>query len=122
MEALRLRTTPGIAKVIGMLFCIAGVANLAFVKGPHFKITWHNNPHPFGHHDAQQHHHVGSTTNNTWIKGCFLMLLSNTFWGFWLVLQVTFSIHIARTRVLFVTRGQVGPQYMEHRLMDGPQI
>ncbi|KAF3440523.1 hypothetical protein FNV43_RR18807 [Rhamnella rubrinervis] len=86
MEALRLRTAPGIAKVIGMLFCIAGVMNLAFVKGPHFKITWHNNLHPLGHPDVQHHHHVGSTTN-TWIKGCFLMLLSNTFWGFWLVLQ-----------------------------------
>lgn len=92
MEVLRLRTTPGIAKVIGMLFCIAGVVNLAFVKGPHFKISWHYF-HPFGHLDIQQHHHVGSTTN-TWIRGCFLMLLSNALWGLWLVLQVAFLFHI----------------------------
>ncbi|KAH7520788.1 WAT1-related protein At5g64700 [Ziziphus jujuba] len=82
MEVLRLRTAPGIAKVIGMLFCIAGVVNLAFVKGPHFKIPLHLNL--FGHHDIQQHH-VGSS--RTWVKGCFLMLLSNTLWGFWLVVQ-----------------------------------
>lgn len=92
MEVLRLRTTPGIAKVIGMLFCIAGVGNLAFVKGPLFKISWHCF-HPFGHLDIQQHHHVGSTTS-TWIKGSFLMLLSNTLWGLWLVLQVAFLFHI----------------------------
>ncbi|KAJ7945291.1 WAT1-related protein [Quillaja saponaria] len=79
MEVLKLRTTPGIAKLVGIVVCMAGAATLAFYKGPHFEIL--------SHHNQQHHgdHHVSS--GKTWIKGCFLLLLSNIFWGLWLVLQ-----------------------------------
>ncbi|KAJ7956964.1 WAT1-related protein [Quillaja saponaria] len=78
MEVLKLRTTPGIAKLVGIVVCVAGAATLAFYKGPHFQLLSH-------HHHEQQAAHVSS--RKTWIKGCFLMLLSNTFWALWLVLQ-----------------------------------
>ncbi|XP_050207172.1 WAT1-related protein At5g64700 [Mercurialis annua] len=83
MEVLKLRTSAGKAKVIGIVACIGGVATLAFVKGPHFKQLCHY--HIFGIHNTYQPH---VSSGLTWVKGCFLMLMSNTFWGLWLVLQV----------------------------------
>lgn len=84
VEVLKLRTKPGVAKMIGIIICIGGAACLAFYKGPHFKLFWHF--HPLGHHQNVQHSHHLPTTK-TWVKGCFLMLLSNFFWALWLVLQ-----------------------------------
>ncbi|GAV83105.1 EamA domain-containing protein, partial [Cephalotus follicularis] len=84
MEALKVRTTPGIAKLIGVLVCMAGATTLAFYRGPHWKFLCRH--HLFGHHNSQElQSHVSSSKQ--WIKGSFLMLLSNTFWGLWLVLQ-----------------------------------
>ncbi|KAF2284343.1 hypothetical protein GH714_020971 [Hevea brasiliensis] len=84
MEVLKLRTSSGIAKLIGIAACMAGAATLAFFKGPHFKLLCHHQI--FGSNDSQElAGHVSS--GKTWIKGCFLMLMSNTFWGLWLVLQ-----------------------------------
>lgn len=84
MESVKVRTTPGIAKVAGIVVCMGGAATLAFYKGPHFG--------PFLQYHLFQNggikdHGVPSNYGKTWIKGCFLMLISNTFWGFWLVLQ-----------------------------------
>ncbi|KDP35319.1 hypothetical protein JCGZ_09478 [Jatropha curcas] len=85
MEVLKLRTSAGIAKLIGIVTCMAGAATLAFFKGPHFKVMCHH--HLFGSPHAQDlQGHVSSGI--IWIKGCFLMLMSNTCWGLWLVLQV----------------------------------
>ncbi|XP_021684616.2 WAT1-related protein At5g64700 isoform X3 [Hevea brasiliensis] len=84
IEVLKLRTFSGIAKLIGIIACMAGAATLAFFKGPHFKLLC--NHQIFGSYDSQELvGHVSS--GKTWIKGCFLMLMSNTFWGLWLVLQ-----------------------------------
>lgn len=61
---------------------VAGAATIAFKKGPHWRPL---------HHTIQEHEtHV--SYGATWVKGCFLMLTANTFWGLWLVLQVTSSI------------------------------
>ncbi|GMI68620.1 Usually multiple acids move in and out Transporters 21 [Hibiscus trionum] len=85
MEALRLKTIVGIAKLVGILICLAGALTLAFYKGPHFKL--------FCLHQLFDHQHSRtppsrtSSGDETWIKGCLLMLLSSTFWGLWLVLQ-----------------------------------
>ncbi|EEF28766.1 WAT1-related protein At5g64700 [Ricinus communis] len=85
MEVLKLRTSSGIAKLIGIVACMGGAATLAFFKGPHFRQVCHH--HLFGTHDSQGFQgHVSS--GKTWVKGCFLMLMSNTCWGLWLVLQV----------------------------------
>ncbi|KAI4345135.1 hypothetical protein L6164_012291 [Bauhinia variegata] len=71
IEVLKIKSIPGIAKLFGIVACLAGAAILAFYKG-------------------------------TWIKGCFLMLLSNTFWGLWLVLQ-TFVMKGYPSKLLLTT-------------------
>ncbi|XP_075655836.1 WAT1-related protein At5g64700-like isoform X2 [Castanea sativa] len=84
MEVLELRKIAGVAKLAGILFCIAGAATLAFYKGPHLKLLGQH--HLFGHPKLGDHlFHLPS--NKAWIKGCFLFLISSTFWGLWLVLQ-----------------------------------
>ncbi|KAH9717854.1 WAT1-related protein [Citrus sinensis] len=84
MEVLKLKTVPGVAKLVGILICIGGAATLAFYNGPQLRLLCHH--HIFGHHNSQQiHGHVSS--GKTWIKGCFIMLSSNTSFGLWLVLQ-----------------------------------
>jgi len=84
MEVLELRTIAGVAKLAGILFCIAGAATLAFYKGPHLKFLGQH--HLFGHPKLEDHL-VHLPSNKAWIKGCFLFLISSTFWGLWLVLQ-----------------------------------
>ncbi|RVW85715.1 WAT1-related protein [Vitis vinifera] len=84
METVKLRTSSGMAKIAGVLICIAGAATIAFYKGPHLQLMLHH--HLFGHQTTHEHQsHVSSGA--TWVKGCLLMLMSNTFWGLWLVLQ-----------------------------------
>ncbi|XP_057415062.1 WAT1-related protein At5g64700-like [Lotus japonicus] len=83
IEVLRIKTIPGVAKLVGVVACLAGAATLPFYKGPHFELWSHH--HLLGSHKTQ--HHQGLVTSSSWIKGCFLMLLSNTCWGMWLVLQ-----------------------------------
>ena len=86
---MKLRTSPGMAKIAGVLICIAGAATIAFYKGPHLQLLLHHRL--FGHPTSQEHQsHVSSGV--TWVKGCLLMLMSNTFWGLWLVSQVPSSI------------------------------
>ncbi|KAK8672859.1 hypothetical protein V6N13_111216 [Hibiscus sabdariffa] len=79
MEALRLKTSAGIAKLTGILTCMAGVLTLAFFKGPHFKL--------FCLHHSHTADTAAASSSLTWVKGCFLMLTSVTFWALWLVLQ-----------------------------------
>ncbi|KAK8607029.1 hypothetical protein V6N13_052780 [Hibiscus sabdariffa] len=85
MEALRLNTTVGIAKLVGILICLAGALTLAFYKGPHFKLSCLH--HLFEDRHGRTLPSRTSSGGETWIKGCLLMLLSNIFWGLWLVLQ-----------------------------------
>ncbi|XVE86605.1 hypothetical protein DITRI_Ditri18aG0047400 [Diplodiscus trichospermus] len=84
MEVLRLKTSAGIAKLVGIVICLAGVLTLALYKGPHMKLFCIH--HLFEHHHSQALHSQ-SSSGETWIKGCFLMLMSNSCWGLWLVLQ-----------------------------------
>ncbi|KAJ8769520.1 hypothetical protein K2173_005123 [Erythroxylum novogranatense] len=84
MEVLKLKTSSGITKLAGILICMSGVATLAFYRGPIFHFPCLHDL--FGHHRNQVlEAHVSS--GKTWVKGCFLLLMSNTFWGLWLVLQ-----------------------------------
>ncbi|KAG5019399.1 hypothetical protein JHK87_015254 [Glycine soja] len=83
IESLKIKTTPGIAKLIGVVACLAGAATFAFYKGPSLKFLSHF--HLLDYHKSIQHQ--GHAQSGAWIKGCFLMLLSNTFFGLWLVLQ-----------------------------------
>ncbi|KHG02713.1 Auxin-induced 5NG4 [Gossypium arboreum] len=84
--AVRVKTVPGIAKVAGIVVCMAGVVTLAFYKGPALKPPFHL--HNFRPHSGAQdgdHDHASSAKN--WIIGCFLLLASCICWALWLVLQ-----------------------------------
>ncbi|KAG6386752.1 hypothetical protein SASPL_151925 [Salvia splendens] len=75
MEKVKIRTSSGIMKMTGVSLCMGGVATIAFYRGPLLQI-WHL-------HHTSLHSHI-ITPTNTWIKGVFLMFLSNISWAFWL--------------------------------------
>ncbi|KAF7840065.1 WAT1-related protein [Senna tora] len=105
IEVLKLRTSGGIAKLVGIVACLGGAAILAFYKGPHLEafIKHHHNNTSLGYPNNQGHHLLQqSHTTTTWIKGCFLMLLANVCWGLWLVLQ-TFVIKEYPSKLLLTT-------------------
>ncbi|XP_022132853.1 WAT1-related protein At5g64700-like [Momordica charantia] len=81
MEKVNMRKASGMAKVGGILLCIAGVAVLAFYKGPYMK--------PFFNYHLFQTHQKShlSNSNKTWIIGCFMLLIASILIGFWFVLQ-----------------------------------
>ncbi|KAI3461967.1 hypothetical protein Pfo_018630 [Paulownia fortunei] len=83
MEKVNIRTSPGMIKVAGVSLCMAGVATIAFYRGPFLKLLLHH--HLINNHLHQLQDQIPST--KTWIKGVFLMLLSNISWALWLVLQ-----------------------------------
>ncbi|KAI4374185.1 hypothetical protein MLD38_012208 [Melastoma candidum] len=81
METLKLRSLSGLAKLVGTMLCLGGAAVFAFYKGPSTRLWSHHS----SAHDIEQKQDGFSGT--TWIKGCFLMLISNTCWALWMVLQ-----------------------------------
>ncbi|KAA3473492.1 WAT1-related protein isoform X1 [Gossypium australe] len=86
MEKVRVKTVPGIAKVAGIMVCMAGVVTLAFYKGPASKPPFHlHNFRP--HSGAQDGDHDHASSSKNWIIGCFLLLASCICWALWLVLQ-----------------------------------
>ncbi|CAN6326393.1 unnamed protein product [Urochloa humidicola] len=85
LEVVRLRSPSGMAKAAGVTLCLAGVLTIALYTGPSMS--------PVNHHRAfagsAAEHHANSSSKGTWIKGTFLMLLSNTTWSLWIVLQAS---------------------------------
>ncbi|KAM0834545.1 hypothetical protein ACQ4PT_063536 [Festuca glaucescens] len=81
MEVVKPRSPSGIAKLTGVVLCLAGVVLIAFYVGPSLN--------PVNHHRALAAAHAegGDTTRGTWIKGTFLMVLANVTWSLWIVLQ-----------------------------------
>ncbi|XVF58707.1 hypothetical protein PTKIN_Ptkin07bG0087600 [Pterospermum kingtungense] len=90
METVTVKTVPGIAKVGGIVVCMAGVVTLAFYQGPVLKSPLHLFQ---SHSGAQDDHHASS--GKTWIVGCFLLLVSCICWALWLVLQGIFVTGVA---------------------------
>ncbi|CAL8163266.1 unnamed protein product [Prunus armeniaca] len=87
MEKVKIKTAAGIAKVVGLVVSMIGVAVLCFYKGPQLKPFLH--PHLLeshnSHQDQQQAH--ASSSGHRWMIGCFLLLVSIICWSLWLVLQ-----------------------------------
>ncbi|KQK08240.1 WAT1-related protein At5g64700 isoform X4 [Brachypodium distachyon] len=84
VEFLNLKRFYGIAKVSGVLFCIAGVIVLAFYQGPQLKSLNH---HRLFHHISTTHHGVAAHPTTSWVLGIFLTTLSTSCWALWTVLQ-----------------------------------
>lgn len=83
MESICYKQSHGIAKIIGSFVCVAGALVYAFVNGP-----------PLYPESHKQVHYLTSnaTSKGEWIKGSLIMLLANTMWSLWLILQVRPSI------------------------------
>lgn len=86
MEKVKLKKAAGIAKVVGIMICMGGAAILAFYKGPYLKPLF---THQLFHHLQSQSHH-SSKSQNTWMIGCFFLLITSVSWGIWFVLQAKF--------------------------------
>ncbi|XP_026659330.2 WAT1-related protein At5g64700-like isoform X2 [Phoenix dactylifera] len=84
-ETIKLKRLSGIMKVSGVLLCLAGILEMAFYKGPHFKPLNHH--HLLGHGSRETNHPPTNSTKN-WVLGTFLMTISNATWSLWMVLQV----------------------------------
>ncbi|XP_009604082.1 WAT1-related protein At1g43650 isoform X1 [Nicotiana tomentosiformis] len=78
MESICYKQSHGIAKIIGSVVCVAGALIYAFVNGP-----------PLYPESHKQVHYLTSngTSKGEWIKGSLIMLLANTMWSLWLILQ-----------------------------------
>lgn len=83
MEFLNLKRFHGIAKVSGIVFCIAGVIVLAFYQGPELKPPNH---YRLFHHLSSTHD-VAAHSKTSWVLGIFLTTLSTSSWALWTVLQ-----------------------------------
>jgi hypothetical protein len=77
------------AKAAGVALCLAGVLTIALYTGPSMSPVNHHRA--FASHQQHPHPHAdgGGGGKGTWIKGTFLMLLSNTTWSLWIVLQAS---------------------------------
>ncbi|KAG0516478.1 hypothetical protein BDA96_09G006600 [Sorghum bicolor] len=84
MEAVKLRSRSGVAKLAGVALCLAGVFVLAFYAGPALSPV--NRHRAFAVAQASNNNHHPSS-RMTWVKGTFFMVLANVTWALWIVLQ-----------------------------------
>ncbi|CAO2831024.1 unnamed protein product [Amaranthus hypochondriacus] len=85
LEMWKIKTAPGIAKLIGIVVCLGGAITLALYRGPSIKLFSH--PHLLFSHPTHPTTHAQPHSGPTWIKGVFILLSGNTFWALWLVMQ-----------------------------------
>ncbi|CAL5017442.1 unnamed protein product [Urochloa decumbens] len=74
MEEVKPRSRSGIAKLVGVALCIAGVSVIAFYTGPLLS--------PVNHHRAfSASTHASTPTHPAWIKGTFMAVLAVLAWS-----------------------------------------
>ncbi|CAN0892182.1 WAT1-related protein At1g43650 [Linum grandiflorum] len=81
MERLSIRKVHGIAKIAGSVIGVSGALVFALVKGP--ALVNHNHDSSSSKHGPLKH----CCSKEDWIKGSLVMILANTLWSLWLVLQ-----------------------------------
>ncbi|XP_074558023.1 WAT1-related protein At5g64700-like [Curcuma longa] len=84
MENLKFRSLAGIAKVLGIAFCLAGVVTMALYRGTHIR------PLNLHHHSGQNtkyQNNVFTPKRRSWIEGSIFLIVGNMSWSLWLVLQ-----------------------------------
>ncbi|OEL32448.1 WAT1-related protein [Dichanthelium oligosanthes] len=97
MEVVKLRSASGIAKLMGVALCLAGVFTIAFYSGPALS--------PVNHHRAFAAHASGSgranaSSKTTWIQGTFLMILANVAWSLTIVWQAALLKELPNTMLV----------------------
>ncbi|CAL5075825.1 unnamed protein product [Urochloa decumbens] len=98
MEVVKLRSSHGIAKVTGIVLCLAGVLVVAFFTGPALS--------PVNHHRAFHTSHTSSdlTSRVTWIKGTFLKLFGDITWSLWIIFQAALLKEYPNRMLVTVTQ------------------
>lgn len=84
MESVSVKRLHGIAKVLGSVVGISGALVFAFVKGPPLKFMSHESSIS---KESVETSLKSSSTRGEWVKGSLTMLLANTAWSLWLILQ-----------------------------------
>jgi hypothetical protein len=84
MEALKLKSSPGMAKAAGITLCLTGVLVIALYAGPSLR--------PLNRHrvltDTGGKHAAGVVSKSRWIMGTFLMFIACVAWSLWFIFQV----------------------------------
>jgi hypothetical protein len=86
MEHVKLKSLSGVAKIAGVALCLAGVLVIALYAGPSMSPVNHHHAFASASHASSAAHVV---TRSAWVKWTFLMVLANTAWSLWIVLQVS---------------------------------
>ncbi|CAL5097459.1 unnamed protein product [Urochloa decumbens] len=86
MEAMKLKSSPGMAKAVGITLCLAGVLVIALYAGPLLR--------PLNHHHVLADHGSNQAaaaqrvvSKGSWILGTFLTLVACVAWSFFFIFQ-----------------------------------
>nr|CAB3459901.1 unnamed protein product [Digitaria exilis] len=89
MEAMKLKSSPGMAKAAGITLCLAGVMVIALYAGPSLR--------PLNRHGVLAQHNANSkqaaaahgivVSKAMWIMWTFLIFLACVAWSVWFILQ-----------------------------------
>ncbi|KAM0940447.1 putative EamA domain-containing protein [Dioscorea sansibarensis] len=100
METLKLKSRSGMAKLLGILFCVTGIMIIALYEGPQLSSL---NPHhiQFANHEGNSNHESKHSIT-AWIKGSFLVVFSCIIFSLWFISQGTF-LKEYQSKLLFTT-------------------
>uniref|UniRef100_A0ACD5W1K4 Uncharacterized protein n=1 Tax=Avena sativa TaxID=4498 RepID=A0ACD5W1K4_AVESA len=83
MEAVHAKSPSGTAKLTGVALCVAGVLTVALYAGPSLSPLSHGHRHLAPPPGAPRTRAEGGA----WMKWTFLMVVANSAWSLWIVLQ-----------------------------------
>jgi hypothetical protein len=87
MEAMKLKSSSGLAKAAGITLCLAGVLAIALYAGPLLSpLNRHRVLAGHGSKKAAAAH--GAVSKGLWVTATFLMLLACVAWSLWFIFQV----------------------------------
>ena len=94
MEAVKVRSRSGLAKLAGVTLCLAGVAVIAFYAGPSVR--------PLADNPIFAHKQHNVTSGAAWIRATFLLILACATLSLWIVLQVRACMELAVYYILIL--------------------
>lgn len=84
MEALAIKKSHGMAKLLGSSIGVTGALVFALVKGPQLNfMNWFK-----GNTRGTHSSNLNYSLKEEWLKGSLVMVLANITWSLWLILQV----------------------------------
>ncbi|XP_055834815.1 WAT1-related protein At1g43650-like [Solanum dulcamara] len=84
VEALSIKKSHGMAKMLGSSIGVTGALMFALVKGPHLNFINWSKENTRGTHSSN----LNYSLKEEWLKGSLVMVIANIIWSLWLILQV----------------------------------